>query len=153
MPAGHAGSHHAVATCSISLTTLPLSSLQALGLPESGSCLPARLKECLLQCAASLTGLPLPSMQALGLPEFLKQRNAELVVTADKDGPNSGASLRLSTRLDELHMLLTCPWHLHPILPYSAAQSLGTRPSLPPQSASLRLPPSATCACTSAPVC
>ena len=53
----------------------------------------AKLLEFPLQCAASLTCHPLPSLQALGLPEFLKQRNAELVVTADKDGPNCGALL------------------------------------------------------------
>ncbi len=35
----------------------------------------------------------LASLQALGLPEFLKQKNAELVVTADKDGPHCGAFL------------------------------------------------------------
>ena len=79
--------------CAESLMTLPLPSLKALGLPESGSCLPADLIERLLQCAASLTCQQLPSLQALGLPEFLKQKNAELVVTADKDGPNCGAFL------------------------------------------------------------
>ena len=114
MPASHAGPI-AVATCSISLTALPLPSLQALRLPESGSCLPAKLVKRLLQRAASLTCQPLPPLQALELPEFLKQRNAELVVTADKDGPKCGAcldpsaALRPSARLDELHMPLTCP--------------------------------------------
>ena len=115
--------------CAESLTTLPLPSLQALRLPESGSRLPAKLIGWLLQCAASVT---CPSLQALGLPEFLKQKNAELVVTADKDGPNCGAflglnaSLRLSNRLDESLMPLPFPCAHASNMPTLCCRSLDT---------------------------
>eukprot|EP00891_Asterochloris_glomerata_P003956 jgi/Astpho2/3956/Aster-01132 len=45
--------------------------------------------------------------QALGLPEFLKQKNAELVVTADKDGPHC----ELEKHIPDMDILITTPFH------------------------------------------